>query len=176
MRRYGFWAILAILLIGTPAAADGPVMTARNHLFFELLGNGGAYSINYERLLTDRWTMRLGFAGWSSEGFWSNSEKTYLMVPLTSSLLFGRGSNFLELGGGVVWGRITKKYDNGTQPTERHRITNLTGIVGYRHQPSDGGFVFRAAFTPFFSLDNEHDAWPDENFTPYVGISWGGAF
>ena len=24
-------------------------MTARNHLFFELFGSGGAYSINYEQ-------------------------------------------------------------------------------------------------------------------------------
>lgn len=176
MRRYGILALVVLLLSGGAAAAEWPVMSARNHLFFEALGNGGAYSINYERLLTDRWTLRLGFADWSADGLWSNSEKTYLMVPVTSSLLFGRGSNFLEVGGGVVWGRITKDYDNGTQPTERRRITNLTGIFGYRHQPPAGGFVFRIAFTPFYSLDSEQDAWPDENFTPFLGVSWGGAF
>ena len=176
MRRYGLLAILAILLGVTPAMADAPVMTARNQLFFELLGNGGAYSINYERLLTDRWAVRLGFSAWSSQGLWSDNEKTYLMVPVTSSLLFGKGSNFLEVGGGVVWGHITKKYDNGTAPTERQIVTNLTGILGYRHQPPGGGFVFRIALTPFYSLNNNDNAWPEENFTPFLGVSWGGAF
>jgi hypothetical protein len=176
MRQSVLWTILAILMCVSPALADEPAMTARNHFFLELLGNGGAYSINYERFLADRWTVRLGFSEWSSQGFWSNNENTYLLVPVTSSLLFGKGSNFLEVGGGVVWGRITKKYDNGIAPTEKRIVTNLTGFLGYRHQHPYGGFVFRAGFTPFYSLNNENKAWPDEDFTPSIGFSWGGAF
>ena len=176
MRRTLLRMILASLLCAAPVAAEEEApMLARNHLFFELLGNGGVYSINYERFLTDRWALRLGFADWDAEGFWSDSEKNYLMVPVTSSLLFGHGSNFLEVGAGLVWGRVTKDYDNNSQPRERQTITNLTGILGYRHQPPAGGFVFRIAFTPFYSL-NDEDGWPEDDFTPSFGVSWGGAF
>lgn len=62
--------LLTTLLLGVPAAALGQDSATRPHqaVYVELLGSGWLYTLNYERILQDRITVRLGGAVMSTEG------------------------------------------------------------------------------------------------------------
>ncbi|MGE3669493.1 MAG: hypothetical protein AB7K71_07525, partial [Polyangiaceae bacterium] len=47
---------------GTDEAEAPSTRSAKNSLYIELLGNGGLYSLNYERNLTDDVAARVGFS------------------------------------------------------------------------------------------------------------------
>jgi hypothetical protein len=61
------WLFLLILSVGlSPCLAQPTAAPARNAVFFELLGNGGLYSLNFERMLREDLGLRVGYASWSS--------------------------------------------------------------------------------------------------------------
>ncbi|HVZ33121.1 MAG TPA: hypothetical protein VG963_11895 [Polyangiaceae bacterium] len=157
---------------GKPAAAPGAdkqtssstykehTREAKNAIYLDLLGPGLLYSINYDREILDDVSVRIGFSYFSygvsvSAGNASESGKfSYLSIPITASYLgVGSENNMLEVGGG---GMIMNFKGNGllkaddTSASASGSITTfaMTGIVGYRHQPSDGGFVFRVGASP----------------------------
>jgi hypothetical protein len=105
--------------------------------------------------------------------FGSEGSTTVLTVPFTVHVLRGRVSNHLELGGGLLAGHRTTQ-DGFAGPSGT--FVSLVGIFGYRRQPSDGRFLFRAGFTPFVGLGSEEDAYPDKGFLPSCGVSFGAAF
>src|SRR5215211_4180422 len=121
MKIKPLFPLILFLAGGSPCLAQpeaAPV--SRNALFLELLGNGGVYSFNYERMLTESLGLRVGYATWSSLGFWSPSVR-YSTVPVTASYLLGRGERKLELGGGITLGRgmLDRNADN-------RRVTSRT--------------------------------------------------
>jgi hypothetical protein len=100
--------------------------SARNTLFVEGLGNGGAYSLNYDRLLSPNVALRVGF-------------NFVPAIPVTLSYLVNLGAaNHIELGIGFL-----------ATLGERSGFLG-TGILGYRYQEPNGGLFFKAGFTPFF--------------------------
>jgi hypothetical protein len=146
----------------TPESPAGPpaTRTAPNALYFELLGSGGLYSINYDRIVADRFALRIGFSAFEFCLFTCTSVVT---APVTASYLVGEGSHSLELGIGLL----------GVSSDSDGTVVG-TGVLGYRFQPLDGGVVFRFTATPFFgrglSDDGKFEA------VPWVGSSIGGAF
>ena len=168
MKTNPWFPLIVLLAGGSPCLAQtqaAPV--ARNAVFFELLGNGGLYSFNYERMLTESLGLRVGFATWDSSDLWfEGTSDRYTTVPVTVSYLLGRGERKLELGGGVTFG------DSSSDNTFR----TLTAIVGYRSQPPGRGYLFRVGATPFYSLDEGDEAYPDPGWTFSVGVSFGYRF
>lgn len=170
----------AAVLLGAsaagPAGAQGGAPPARNSVFLELLGNGGAYSVNFDRRLSDGAAVRVGVATWTSDDLFGGEEarKTFVTVPVGASWLFGSGNSRVEVGAGVLVGRQTQDapFEDGSTSTA---IASLTGTAGYRYQRAAGGFLFRAGFTPFFGLGGD-EAYPDRGFMPSGGISAGYTF
>ncbi len=58
----------------------------QNQLYLELGGNGLIYSINYERLLSENFTLRGGFGITPGIIF---VEGTFIHIPVTASYLIG---------------------------------------------------------------------------------------
>lgn len=118
-------AWLFLLLIGLlPSRVDaqeaGP---ARDVVYVELLGNalyGG--SINYERMLTPQYSVRVGASPFRS-------------FPVMLNYLPGWGHHTAEVGFGLF-----------VDASDRNVLGTAT--FGYRYQPRDGGMVFRAGWTP----------------------------
>jgi hypothetical protein len=167
-------ALLLALLLTVQSAAHAqalPQARAANSIYLELLGNGGPYSVNYEREIAPRTGLRLGFATWGSEGTFSTTR--HITVPLLLNYRSGTGRSMLELGGGVLLGQRRRTDETGRSTAG---ITTLTVTVGYRNQPPQGGFLFRIGFTPFYSLNDGEHAYPDPDFTPSAGASVGYAF
>jgi hypothetical protein len=176
MRKQVFLLLTAFLAGGSACFAqvsEAPAAAARNAVFVELLGNGGIYSLNYERMLTGQLGLRVGYAAWNSP-FWSEvtPPNRYQTVPVTMSYLLGRGERKLELGGGITFGHGRFDRSSGRDFSFR----TLTAIVGYRSQPREGGYLFRVGVTPFYSFDDGEEAYPDPGFVFSAGVSFGYRF
>ncbi len=78
----------------------------------------------------------------------------------------------LELGAGInfLFGReqFIKSYI-----FEDENLRLLSGTIGYRYQPVDGGFVFRIGLNPSYAL-SEYEY--DRIFFVWFGISFGTSF
>jgi hypothetical protein len=177
MKIKPLFPLILFLAGGSPCLAQpetAPV--SRNAVFFELLGNGGLYSFNYERMLTESLGLRVGFATWDSSDFWFEGTPSdrYTTVPVTVSYLLGRGERKLELGGGVTFGRGT--FERSSDFEKDFSFRTLTAIVGYRSQPPGRGYLFRVGATPFYSLDDGDEAYPDTGWTFSLGVSFGYRF
>jgi hypothetical protein len=167
-------AVTALLLLAAPAVSAQPsAVGAPNGVYLELLGNGGLYSVNYDRKLTDRVSIRLGVGAWTSESFFGG-KTTLRTVPLTVNVLGGRGNHRLEAAAGVLVGRRTRGSVYSSS-SETSGFLSLTGTLGYRYQ-RQRGFLFRTGFTPFFGLGDEETAYPDKGFLPSIGVSFGFGF
>jgi len=150
------------------AQADSP--HASNAVFLELLGNGGVYSLNYERLVNDHLALRVGYGTWTDSTIFGPSyEREARSMPVSASYLFGPGKRKLEIGGGITFGHHENREGKSS-------FRSLTAIVGYRTQPVGRGYLFRVGVTPFYSLDSGSAAYPDPGFTFSAGVSFGYRF
>jgi hypothetical protein len=153
---------------------------AKNAIYVDLLGPGLFYSINYDRMLTEDLSARIGFsylsfgasAGDSTAS--ASAEFSYWAVPITVSYLgIGSDSNMLEVGGGPVIMNVkgsgvveTDETASGAEASAT--LFAMTGMVGYRHQPADGGFGFRIGASPVMVFD--------AGLLPWGYLSLGAAF
>ncbi|NWG27027.1 MAG: hypothetical protein HXY48_00685 [Ignavibacteriaceae bacterium] len=134
----------------------------QNQLYLEIGGNSLVYSISYERLLSENFTLRGGFGITPGIIF---AEGTFIHIPFTASYMFGSKRHKLETGLGATYFAGTDVEIFGL-PSGDQSLVFLTGIAGYRYV-SPGGFVFRIFFTPLYSSQ------ADPNFYPAFGLSFG---
>jgi hypothetical protein len=162
--------LLAAFSVAAPVAgaqqipAEEISPTARNAFYIELLGNGLLYSINYDRLLTDQISGRVGLMviGAASD----SSAAAVIAAPIMANYLFGRGNSHFETGIGVTL--MSGAVDNvGEIDDEGFSGAVGTATLGYRYQRPGGGFVFRAGLTPFFGRGG---------ILPWFGLSFGYGF
>ncbi|MDX1938444.1 MAG: hypothetical protein SFU21_15090 [Flavihumibacter sp.] len=126
------------------------------------LGGPGLASFNFDTRFTgkeDGIGGRIGFGGFAIDG------SGILFLPIGVNYLMGKDQkNYFELGAGVTpvfaTGDITN--DGNFSTTFGHLL------IGYRLQPKDGGFTFRAFISPVFGQGA---------FVPYYGgVSFGYKF
>lgn len=169
--------LLALLLTLSVSlnAQPRPTQTATTNIYVEILGNGGLYSLNVERLITTSTAARVGLGIWSSEDLFGLGEQTVVTVPVMANYYFGEGYSKIEIGGGLLlgWADIRSEFEDEQRS---HAIIDLTGVFGYRYQPSIGGFIFRVGVTPFYSLNSEENAYPDSGLFVSGGVSLGYSF
>ena len=171
----GLAAASAIASLSVGAQAMPAVAVPRNAVYLELLGSGGVFSLNYERLVRERVAFRVGAGSWTSDDVFGAGETTITTLPVTVSLVTGRDRHFVELGGGILLGR--KRFESSFgDPGRSTSIFSLSGLLGYRYQQPGGGFLFRSGFTPLLGLGSEEDAYPETQLMPSVGMSFGWGF
>ncbi len=147
---------------------------ANNSFYIELGGSGAIYSLNYERFVQDDFTLRIGvgyisLTGAQINGATVTADVSLLTIPVTASYLgIGSGNHRLELGAGAVFAKITGSSSSGSAKAFGSS-TGLVGtaIAGYRYARPQGGFTFRAAFTPLFG---------EGGFQPWAGVAFGLGF
>ncbi|GAC1649588.1 MAG: hypothetical protein NVS4B3_06920 [Gemmatimonadaceae bacterium] len=162
---------VGVLALAVPLAAQQAVAPdiAKNAAYFEFLGNGGLYSVNYERRVARAVAIRIGGAQFSSDGFLGGATTDITSGLVMVNALSGAGGHKLELGVGIMAGRIS------SPPTKEGGFANITGVVGYRYDPARGT-VFRVGVTPFVALSDGPSAYPDNGGFVSVGASFGLAF
>lgn len=162
-----FLFILGSLIFFSSEAQE---QIAKNAVYGEIAGNGGLYSINYERAFTPKLLLRVGFASWSTTADFGG-EKSYTTIPVMINSLFGGGNHKIEGGLGFMLGS-EKHSGNEAWPKSNETIFALTGTAGYRYQKPAGGIIFRAGLTPFVNIGDAE--YPDFNIS--AGGSVGYAF
>ncbi len=144
---------------------------ASNAVYVELLGNGGFYTLNYERRIIEPLTLRIGFGfiSVSATAGSSTSRASLLSIPIMANYIgLGNDRHHLELGGGLLLLYASASVSSaGTAASGSGFGVGGTLTTGYRYQPREGGFLFRAGFTPMFGSGG---------FQAWGGASFGGAF
>jgi hypothetical protein len=162
----------------SPAAdappAETPADRGRNLIFVELGGNGILYTVNYDRGLTEDFSVRVGIghleegANPISTGPAEIASQAATTIPAMVSYTHGRNSHRLELGAGVTVIRTAGAPPMGRQPAVPADLSVMgTAVIGYRYVPREGGFTYRAGLTPMFSRGG---------VLPWAGLSFGYLF
>lgn len=136
-------------------------------VYFEL-GGPGVASLNYDMRFGKTESGiggRAGIGGFSLGAV--DNRFTAIFIPLELNYIKSKNDrNYFELGGGITPVLVNESISTGDN--ERFRSTFGHVTIGYRLQPKEGGFFFRAAITPIF---NKNFFWPY-----YGGISLGYKF
>lgn len=130
-------------------------------VYFEL-GGPGLASFNFDSRFTKGEAGiggRIGIGGFSVDG------ESIVFVPIGLNYILGKDNkNYFELGAGVTPVLTSFEDDNG----DNFRSTFGHLLFGYRMQPANGGFTFRAFINPIFGKGF---------FVPYYGgVSFGYKF
>ncbi|GGH03270.1 hypothetical protein [Mucilaginibacter phyllosphaerae] len=146
--------------------------------FFELFGPGSVYSLNYDTRFKNK---QDGLGGRAGISFYADSETSFFTVPLVVNYLLGKRGKYFEVGAGVTLYTFKSDsydgfFDNGGSDSYQlgdvsyyrsaKREYGLLGTFnfGYRYQPIDGGFSFRAGVSPVFSTHKVIPYWPYLSF------------
>ncbi len=137
---------------------EAPSDFSRTSFFLELGGNALSYSLNVDHFVSRQISLRAGIS--VNPSFFS----TIVVAPIMVNYLAGQNNHFLELGIGVLLGSAVTSTETGGGGL----LPAMT--IGYRWQPTYGGFLFRAGFTPII-IPSEVNF-----FEPRGGISVGYTF
>ena len=119
-----------------------------NTVYLELFGNALVGSINYDRMVTDNVSVRVGYGSMSTtsstyeSGLMVTEDVGITMIPIIGNYLLGEGNHKLEVGGGIVM--VTVDYSGSVEDidfTVGAEGSIFTGNVGYRYQKPDGVYT-----------------------------------
>jgi hypothetical protein len=164
---FTFTVILLLLSVSTISFAQENTRERGRGVFVEILGNGLIGSINYDQRFDKRFD-GLGFKGGIS--YFAFNGSSVAAFPFGLNYLLGKDGKYFEMGLGATYLRFADSSNTFSVGNERTIGDGLAGnmIFGYRREPVDGGFLFRASMTPIFGSGT---------FFPfYFGISLGYAF
>jgi len=126
----------------------------KNSIYAELLGNGGVYSVNYDRIFQlsrgIKLAPRIGFA----------TLQKVLILPFEANVLLSKSNtskNFFETGIGLTVLKPLNGFSgqlltiNGYDYNFNNKAVNTPFIIraGFRHQKPTGGFMYRTGVLLF---------------------------
>lgn len=144
---------LIVLLVVLTLPIFSQSIKYNNNLFLEVLGNGGYYSLNYDRVIYGNISVRAGAGSFESI-------KTF---PIIINYRLYLKNNYFEFGLGTTVFNIPP---NTIFENKEIKLFLLTGVVSYCLQSSIG-INGRIAVTPFYG---------GNKFIPYGGFSIGYSF
>ena len=153
--------LMIIAFISTIFSTAAHTQAAKS-VYFEL-GGPGLASFNFDTRFAPK---EDGFGGRIGVGGFSIGGASAIFLPIGVNYLLGKDSrNYFELGGGITPVFLSEDFtgdDDSFSGTFGHLV------FGYRMQPLDGGFTFRAFICPVFG---------EGGFIPYyAGLSFGYKF
>jgi hypothetical protein len=151
-------SILIVLTSVSGFGQENVTHVSQSAGYFEVLGQGILYSVNYDYRFRSHVSFRAGFTAWSVPSGSHFDTRELIGFPLMLNYLSGKGNSHFELGLGIL---PTIKRDLGPN----NPAILFTATLGYRFQPIDGGLVFRVGVTPVFTFD--------DFILPWVGLSIG---
>jgi hypothetical protein len=137
--------------------------TKSQGVFVEVLGNGLIYSLNYDTRFSQSFD---GFGGRAGIGYIAIDGARITTMPFLLNYLFGKEKHFFEVGVGTTL-LVASAGNGGFGPVgDRERGSAFIGTMslGYRLEPTDGGFMFRAGITPIFDSETFWPLWPQVSF------------
>lgn len=143
---------------------------ARNAIYLEVGGTAVVYSVNYDRILSDRkkWKTggRLGLSFLNP----SFNDSRFLAEAYTLKAFKNRRNSYLELGMAFLY-RTPRLLIEATQLKDSP-ASGLSPRIGVRFQKAEGGWLTRIGFTPNFSWQSGDPL----KIAPWAGFSIGRSF
>ncbi|MBK0378260.1 hypothetical protein [Mucilaginibacter segetis] len=145
-------------------------------VFFELLGPGALYSLNYDTRFNKR---QDGLGGRVGISYYADSGDNLFTIPVVLNYLLGKNGKYFEVGIGATYyieNHVSTpffgdnyEYTTDTNGNYYYNRSNNSGVLGtlnfgYRYQPADGGFAFRAGVSPIFNTHGFAPYWPYISF------------
>lgn len=153
---------------------------SKNSVYLEGLGPAMLWSINYDRLVIDELAVRVGFGYFSFSASAGDVDTSagFFYFPITASYVgLYSGSHGLEVGGGATVMYATAAASGfGTSAESSGVAAYGTAHVGYRLQPVDYGFQFRAGLMTLFGPGVNFEGNSDWGAIPWGYLSLGGSF
>jgi hypothetical protein len=160
------------------AQIDAEPKVAKNAVYLEIGGNGMFYSFNYDRVFYQKGAFKSAARAGVSLFPVNIIGKNYLayILPLEVTAMLGRSKHHLEIGTGVS-PYLAPATNRGFDPEfERYRVAAIMPFrLGYRYQKKEGGFFFRAAYTPFIEFSSHFNI-GTHFYLLYGGLSMGKSF
>ena len=145
---------LAVVLFHSLLPAQTAPAYSQNAVYFEALGQGILYSINFDHRFSENIAVRAGFSSFNVDIVLSDF--TITTIPLMLEFLSGHGSSHFEFGVGIVpiHGSSSENFLGlGSNQATGKWVVVGTMTVGYRYQPPGEGFLFRIGVTPLLASD-----------------------
>jgi hypothetical protein len=163
----GLKLALLLLIMSSESFAQESTRERGRGVYMELLGNGLVYSFNYDQRFEKRFD-GLGFKAGLS--YFAVEGSSFTTVPVGLNYLLGKNGKYFEMGAGATIVRAADNTNTFSVGDSRTVGTGAIGhmVFGYRREPVDGGFLFRASMTPLFGQGTFFPFW--------FGISLGYAF
>lgn len=143
----------------------------------ELLGNAAGLSVNYDRIIYEKKFIVSACIGAGMvpanlirRGLNVPQEKGIQVygLPVSCNISFGKKRHHAELGVGAT-------YQKGMYGVGHDYSKTLFGVIriGYRYQKANGGFFWKAGFTPFFRIKEYGKISVPFFVLPIAGIGFG---
>lgn len=137
-----------LLLVGILFFVLQQYLLAQAKSVYAELGGPGIASINFDTRFTKQ---EGGIGGRAGIGFIKIDETSLLTVPVGLNYLVSKnGRNYFEFGGGATYVRVKDTYGSSLSNDDVFNGSFGHLHFGYRLQPQEGGFLFRAGITPIF--------------------------
>ena len=118
----GFDTLVVKKKVDSTLSVEQPLPAPENAIYFEALGPGILYSINYERMVTEAVSIRIGYSSWQvTTPFLITSSVSFTGIPIMVNVLQGDGNSKLELGAGIEF--VSVQFDHkffGIRPNDEH--------------------------------------------------------
>lgn len=127
-------------------------------IYFELLGPGITYSFTYDSRFQN--TLN-GLGGRAGVGYIAVDGNTVFSAPFMLNYLLGKEGKYMEMGLGasyISFSTTESADESGVMFVDESQLFG-TMVFGYRSQPVDGGFMFRAGVSPIFGRGNFIPYW-----------------
>src|SRR5215210_3195758 len=109
-------------------------------MYFEL-GGPGLASVNFDTRFTKS---EGGIGGRVGIGYFNIDDEELLTIPIGINYLLSKNQrNYFEIGGGITFAKYNSDFFTSDDDTFTGTFGHLN--FGYRLQPKEGGFLFRAA-------------------------------
>ena len=161
---------MSVLVVLSTLASAAP---AKHAAYLELGGSGIIYTANYERRLGQHVAVSAGLGGLGLREPATQTSFGWAIQPWRVHGLLGSRGHHLEASLGFAWGLMRGDVNEPGRP-RNFWLVHGTSSLGYRFQPDDGGFVFRAAVTPFYG--GGRFAPLGAALQPWAGVSLGWAW
>lgn len=164
--RFRFFAVCAFLILSLNVFAQKKVkksIEGQGTVFIELFGNGGLYSLNYDRVFYHK---RSNAFTWRAGATFLPPSSLAAEIGVLGEINYLRGKppHFFEAGLGLTFDKFLQA---GEPP-----VFFLVDRIGYRYQKIGNGFFLRIAFTPLILLGRNRE----QNIFLHGGLSLGYTF
>lgn len=147
---------------------------AKNSLYLDIMGTGGWYSLNYERIVYSKDKLGLGISSGASVTHLRDFDRRFnpdFSIPVSLNAFYGK-NHHLEAGIGTTFASVVRADEDYS--AQRYLNVNLTMTLGYRYQKPEGGFLFRAAYTPIIPVYRQITE--NGEFKNWFSLSFGYSF